>query len=131
MSEHPHRASFITASGAIIAAVTGAAAVIYVRESRKPGRPRPETSGTGIYLRVRNENQAAIAARIKPEPEAAGYNVPAVRRVDNGLNRAKVKYFRNDDEEGADALVKLPHARGVKDAEKVLVGGLRDRPAPL
>jgi hypothetical protein len=121
MSEQSHKAAMITASGAIIAALIGAAAVIYVHETRKINKP--ETSGTGIYLHVRNDNQLALANQIKSRLEAAGYNVPAVRRTDKGFNRTKVKYFRNNEEDGADNLVNLLRSWGVKDAEKVLIGG--------
>lgn len=128
MSEPSHKAAMITALGAIIAALIGAAAVIYVHESRKPDKLDPETSGTGIYLHIQNDNQVALANQIKARLEAAGYNVPGIRRVDKGFNRTKVKYFRNNEEDGADSLVNLLHSWGVRDAEKALVGGYPTEP---
>jgi hypothetical protein len=128
MSEPSHKAAMITALGAIIAALIGAAAAVYVHESRKPDKLDPETSGTGIYLHIQNNNQVALANQIKARLEAAGYNVPGIRRVDKGFNRTKVKYFRNNEEDGADSLVNLLHSWGVRDAEKALVGNYATDP---
>lgn len=119
MSEQSHKAAVITAVGAIIAALIGAFAAVYVHESRKTD----EKSGPGIYLHFANDGQRPLAYQVKSKLEAAGYFVPVVRSADAGFRRTKVKYFPNSEERGADYLVNLLHSWGVVDAEKVPIEG--------
>jgi hypothetical protein len=72
MSEQPHKAAVITAAGAVIAALIGAFAAVYVHESRKTNETGAKTSGPGIYVHFANDGQRALAYQIKSRLEAAG-----------------------------------------------------------
>jgi hypothetical protein len=124
MSEQSHKAAVITAMGAVIAALIGVFAVVYVHECRKTNK----TSGPGIYVHFANDAQRALAYQIKSKLEAAGYYVPVVKKADAGFRRTKVKYFPNSKESGADYLVNVLHSWGVVDAEKVPVEGYMTDP---
>lgn len=128
MSEQTHKAAVITALGAIIAALIGAFAAVYVHETRKTDNTGTKTSGPGIYLHFANDGQRALAYQIKSKLEAKGYYVPTVRSANAGFRRTKVKYFPNSKESGADNLVSLLHSWGVVDAEKVSMDGYLTEP---
>jgi hypothetical protein len=124
MSEVSYKTALITAIGAIIAALISAFAVIYVYEAEKPGVSKPGTSTTGIYLHIRNESQMAFADSVKSRLEARGYYVPGVRTAGES-KRTEVRYFYQNEEKGADYIVRLLRDWGVKNVEKVRVRHLK------